>query len=171
MRRRQLLKTAEGQDDAPSMNPTRPAAGRARRAASAALFVILAVVVLSGCYYTPEQQQVLAQINSSRSAAGRPALPMNAAMAAKAQAWAERLAATGALAHTPFLQAESPSCAFWGAENIGGPAGDLVTMHRAFMGSSVHRANMLSSAANLAGTGVAQDRSGRLWVVHRFAGC
>ena len=145
---------------------------RPRRRWVPALLAVLLVVAASGCYYTPEQQQVLSQINQSRAQAGRPPVSMNYQMAANAQRWAEHLAATGRLQHTTTLRQETPAGSWWGAENAGGPSTTGSTrIHERFMGSSSHRSNILSSSANIAGTGVARDRYGNWWVVHRFAGC
>lgn len=145
---------------------------RPRRRWVLALLAVLLVVAASGCYYTPEQQQVLSQINQSRAQAGRPPVSMNYQMAANAQRWAEHLAATGRLEHTTTLRQETPAGSWWGAENAGGPSTTGTTsIHERFMGSSGHRNNILSSSANIAGTGVARDRYGNWWVVHRFAGC
>ena len=153
-------------------NESENTSSRPRRRWVLAALAVLLVVAASGCYYTPEQQQVLSQINQSRAQAGRPPVPMNYQMAANAQRWAEYLAATGQLRHTTTLREETPAGSWWGAENAGGPSTTGTTrIHERFMGSSGHRNNILSSSANIAGTGVARDRYGNWWVVHRFAGC
>ena len=166
-RARHAIQMVGGDDDTVGMPRSAPRLG------GRAWLVVLAVLVTilaAGCYYTPEQQRVLAQINQSRAAAGRPPVAMNLQMATNAQRWAEHLAATGRLEHTTRLREETPAGSSWGAENVGGPAQSLESVHRSFLNSPPHRANMLSRA-NLAGTGVARDRYGRLWVVHRFAIC
>ena len=85
---------------------------------------------------------------------------------------AKRMARAGAIYHdtTNRLWAEVPRIAWWRAENVGyvsaGP-GAAARVHRAFMASSGHRANLLNRRATHMGIGVYQTSS-RVYFVERF---
>jgi uncharacterized protein YkwD len=93
-------------------------------------------------------------------------------LTAKAEDWAQHLAATGKLAHSNITAGlgDLP----WRAlgENVGvsWPTGDtLRSLQDAFASSPVHRANLLSGTFNKMGVGVATGADGRVWVVEVFA--
>lgn len=83
-----------------------------------------------------------------------------------------RMAAAGGLYHdtTNRLWAEVPAIAWWRAENVGyvsaGP-GAVARVHKAFMESSGHRANILNPRATHMGIGVYQTSS-RVYFTERF---
>ena len=68
------------------------------RAGIVATFAVI-VLLLTGCL-TTEQASVRDAMNADRQANGLPALAVQADAQAKAQAWAERIAADGRLAHS-----------------------------------------------------------------------
>jgi uncharacterized protein YkwD len=130
-----------------------------------ALLLAAALLLLSAC--SPQQTQALGLVNDARSTAGvHELLPSPHAMA-KAQAWAEHLAATGRLAHSE-LRAEMPDGFLLLAENVGrGPS--MEAIHQAFMGSAAHRSNLLDRRFQWAGTGHAVATDGTVYVVQVFA--
>jgi hypothetical protein len=106
--------------------------------------------------------------NSSRGQAGLPPLRVSGALSSVAAAWADHMAATGALAHNPGLSGSVSGWTLIG-ENVGqtlasqGASG----AEALFMGSSAHRGNILDPRYNQVGVGV--TRSGPyLWVVVDF---
>jgi hypothetical protein len=80
--------------------------------------------------------------NSARSAAGLPALAVNAELTAVAQGWANHLAAAATLSHNPQLRTQVTNWNVLG-ENVG-VAGDIPTVQAAFMASAPHKANILN---------------------------
>jgi hypothetical protein len=82
--------------------------------------------------------------NSARISAGLPALTINAQLTAVAQAWANHLAAAGALSHNPQLRTQVTDWNVLG-ENVG-VAGDIPTVQAAFMASAPHKANILNTS-------------------------
>jgi hypothetical protein len=109
---------------------------------------------------------ILALTNSSRTANGLAPLAVDGEAAGVAQAWAEHLAASQALAHNGVLGASLSSD--WTAlgENVG-VGSDVEQLHAAFMASSAHRANVLGGYDHV-GVGTARDGSGQLWVAVVF---
>jgi len=114
--------------------------------------------------YSRDQERVLDQINQTRASHGLGRLAMNRALAEKAQSWARHLVSIGRLAHSDVTDGAPPGWEALG-ENVG-YARDLAEMHRGFLGSSGHRANILGRF-NYVGTGVAYGHQ-RVWVVHVF---
>ena len=75
------------------------------------------------------------------------------------------MADTGTLHHNPRLTTDVTGWRRVG-ENVGeGP--DAITVHRAFMGSPAHRANILSRSYTRVGVG-AVVRGDRIWVAEVF---
>ncbi|MHA7132968.1 CAP domain-containing protein [Oerskovia turbata] len=109
-------------------------------------------------------------LNGARSAAGLAALTPDSGLAGVAQAWAERMAASGSLSHNPSTGAQIPGgWSSWG-ENVAwstdpSPSG----LHASLMGSSGHRANILSAAFTAVGVGYATDAAGGAYVAEVFA--
>ncbi len=114
--------------------------------------------------YSDEQLTVQKQINASRSSNHRGGLAMNRQLAAKAQSWAQHLAAIGHLVHSN-LVAGVPAGWEAIAENVGYHT-SLGSMHQLFLESSGHRANILGPYSHV-GTGVAH-RGHWVYVVHVF---
>jgi uncharacterized protein YkwD len=109
-------------------------------------------------------------IGGTRANAGVRALQRDGRADAVAQAWAEVMASDGQLRHNPNYAQQLRSAMGSGAvaENVGmvAPA-DVQRLHRIFLDSSGHRANIVGDFTHL-GVGAATDSSGRLWVVHTF---
>ncbi|MEK8229054.1 CAP domain-containing protein [Oerskovia sp. M15] len=92
-----------------------------------------------------------------------PALAPDSQLAGVAQAWAERMAANGAMSHNPSTGSQIRSgWSSWG-ENVAwssdpSPSG----LHTSLMDSSGHRANILSVAFTSVGSGTRRTPPGRL---------
>lgn len=148
---------------APPPSPARSApAGRRRRVAVVA--VGLVALLLSGCL-SKGQENALTHLNQDRRAYAKRSLGIHDQAQAKAQAWAERLAREGRLYHSNLSSGFNGGwCRL--AENVG-YGSSTASIQDAFMRSSGHRANALSSTWNGVGIGVAQNRS-HVYVVQVF---
>ena len=114
--------------------------------------------------------QLLAEVNKHRRAKGLRALTVDKRLAASARAWAERMAATGTLAHNdPLFSKDSHRRLHLRVlgENVGFDAA-VVAQHRAFLASPHHRANVELRSFRVAGFAVVRDRNGYLWSVEDF---
>ena len=130
-----------------------------------ATLVVAAVFTLSACMST-QQQVAFDSVNGARADAGIPHLAVDAIAQTKAQAWAEHLAARNTLEHSDLSAGMDDG---WRrlAENVG-VGGSIEEVQRQFMGSDVHRANVLDRRLTHLGVGVAQGQ-GRTFVVLVFA--
>ena len=115
---------------------------------------------------------VISALNGDRGANGLGALCGNGQLMGIAQNWANWMAQHASLTHQDLGAAidSTPFSAM--AENIlVGPGGMSVDqMESAWMGSSPHRANILSGAYSAAGVGIAYSSDGRVWVAVDFGG-
>ena len=108
---------------------------------------------------------LLSSVNRERAAAGAAPLARMGDLDAVAQAWSEQMARSGKLSHNPNYSSQVGNWRMV-AENVGyGPTEDGV--HRAFMGSSAHRSNILNGQYTEIGIGVASGR-GSVWVTQVF---
>ncbi len=112
------------------------------------------------------------RINDARTSRGLRKLRVNTTIQKYAQGHASLMGDINAMFHdTASLWSEMPDGAKWAAENVGyvpGGSGAAARMHRAFMNSDGHRANILKPRATHMGIGVVK-RNGTVWVVERFA--
>ena len=108
----------------------------------------------------------VAAINGARAQKGRAPLAHRGDLALIAQRHAQRMARSNSLHHNPGLTRQVSN---WRAvgENVG-VGGNVSTLHRAFMNSSAHRANILDRDYTEVGVGVAVDSRGVLWVAEVF---
>lgn len=128
--------------------------------------VVLAITLTASSCVSADQTTVFNSVNNSRTARGVRPMGANQWLSDFAQAWAERMAATCTLAHSPNYVSANPYNWRSLAENVGrGPT--LAAAHTAFMNSTSHRANILNPKYNYLGTGVARG-CGYYWVVHEF---
>lgn len=144
--------------------------GRARLLALG--LAILVALAASGCM-PDDARTFLDRANDLRAGSGLPALQEHDTLTAKAERWAEHMAATGRLEHST-LTADLDGLA-WTAlgENVAvsTPTSDtLRTLHDLLVSSPQHRANLLSGQFTHLGVGVATSRDGRVWVVEVLAG-
>jgi uncharacterized protein YkwD len=110
--------------------------------------------------------------NGARAAVGVRALSWNGQLGCLAQEWSQHMASIGQLAHRD-LGATLSSPAFSGfhtlAENVlDGPTNmSAATMHNLWMGSPLHRANIVSPSFTMFGFGDAVGY-GKLWATENF---
>jgi uncharacterized protein YkwD len=139
-------------------------------AAITALMLVLAALV-TGVIAAPTagartvENTFTAKLNHARTHRGIPALEVRPHLVKVARAQAMRMATKDLLYHNPNLTSEVHNWRFLG-ENVGyGP--DSLTVHRAFMHSPEHRANILDRNYTLVGIG-SVTVNGRVWVAEVF---
>jgi uncharacterized protein YkwD len=142
-----------------------------RRRIGAVLAIVLLALAAAGCM-PADAKTFLDRTNSLRSSQGIAPLREHDALTRKAEEWAQHMASTGRLEHSA-LSANLGSLEWRAlAENVAytTPTSDtLRTLFNMLAGSAGHRANMLNRDFTHMGVGVAQDRSGRVWVTEVFA--
>lgn len=131
-----------------------PASGRPRAATAPGQAVALELALL------------VELTNAERARRGVPPLRVLPRLTAAAEAQAHRMAARRALSHSPRLQGTVQPATAWG-ENVGF-AGDARTMHRLWMASPSHRANILAPAFNAVGAATTRQ-GGEVWGAVVFA--
>lgn len=112
------------------------------------------------------------RINRARDAGGLRPLRVHTKLQRYSQDHAARMGRLNSLFHdTTGLWSEAPTDTSWVGENVGvvpaGP-GAARRMHKAYMNSKLHKANILRPRATHMGIGVAK-RNGQVWTVERFA--
>ena len=129
------------------------------------LAVLAGLFLLASC--SAQSARTYDLVNQSRAASGLPPLEYNTMLYAKAQAWADRLAAQGYLQHSNLADGNWSTTRTKLGENVAyGPSMEAV--HDNLMRSAPHRANILSADYNKVGTGVAYSPDGTVWVVQEF---
>jgi uncharacterized protein YkwD len=114
--------------------------------------------------------QLLALHNAERASRGLAALKEDPAIDQISRAWAWELARSASLRHNPSMVSKvGAAVPSWRsmAENVG-YASSATAVHSAYMGSSAHRSNILSSAFNRVGVGCVRDSRGRVWTAVNF---
>jgi putative cell wall-binding protein/uncharacterized protein YkwD len=111
-------------------------------------------------------------VNVARAGAGRLPFTDSPAARAIARTWSAHMATAQGLSHNPNvpnqLTAAGITWSAW-AENVAfGPSAPAV--HDLFMGSEIHRTNILSPAVDHIGIGCVADGAGQLWVTQVFFG-
>ncbi|MBM3674105.1 MAG: CAP domain-containing protein [Actinobacteria bacterium] len=105
------------------------------------------------------------RINALRAANGRGGLTVHSVLVAKAQAWADHMAATRSLVHSRLTDGITVSWRKLG-ENIGrGPS--VTSVHNALVASPAHFNNMVDAQFRYIGVGVSYG-GGQLYVVEVF---
>jgi hypothetical protein len=107
----------------------------------------------------------VSSINAARRSAGRPALAFRSDLAYVAARHSQRMASKDSLYHNPNLGGEVHNWQVVG-ENVG-RGGDVASLHRAFMNSPAHRANILDRDYTEVGVGVVV-KDGIMWVTEVF---
>ena len=134
--------------------------GRRPRLALTTFATLGAIVVLSGCL-SANQTKMIDLVNSSRGSARVATVSGNEQTAGKAQAWAARMARTGVVEHTGGgSRIDTSGIPKWCSvgENVG-MAPSIADLHAAWMRSSAHKSNILSTKFNRVGTGVVRKGS------------
>jgi hypothetical protein len=135
-----------------------------------AIFTILGTLALSPAPQAGALdgygQDWLAKINDLRTGQGLAPLQLDPELTGLAQGWAQHMADTGILSHTPDLTANVSTSWTKLGENVGyGPKNDLIWI--GFLNSPKHYANLVDPAYTHVGIGVA-FRGGTEFVAHRF---
>lgn len=122
-----------------------------------------------------EAQQVTQLVNKERAAAGLASLTLDASLSKVAQAKAEDMAKNGYFSHTsptygsPFDMMKSFGVKYSAAgENIAKGQRSAESVMNAWMNSSGHRANILSSNYDKIGVGYTTDAQGNTYWVQMF---
>ncbi len=120
----------------------------------------------SGAFSAESEQQFVDAVNRERAAHGLGTLAVHSELTDVARGWAEHLEAEGRLSHNPDLG--NQVTADWEklAENVG-TGWEIDSIHRAFMDSPSHRANILDGDLTHIGLGVV-NAGGQLWVTQNF---
>lgn len=126
--------------------------------------LVIAAVSLAACMNS-QQQVAFDLVNDARADAGVPALALDPIGQAKAQAWAEHLAASGSIAHSNLTDGMDDG---WRrlAENVG-YGSSIDEIQRRFMDSPQHRQNVVDGRFTHLGVGVARG-GGHTYVVLVF---
>jgi cysteine-rich secretory family protein/putative peptidoglycan binding protein len=139
-------------------------------AALVAVALVLAALVTGAATARPAgastvEDSFTSKLNHERSARGVPRLATRSDLVAVARAQAGRMASRNRLYHNPNLTMDVRNWR-WVGENVGyGPSSTSV--HRAFMNSAPHKANILDRDYTEIGIGVVV-RDGRVWVAEVF---
>ena len=136
------------------------------------IFLLAAQVAQSGPI-SPDEKRIFDELNRERASHGLNALEWNGRAAGAARAHARLLAENGELSHQFPGEATVPErlgatgARFTvSAENVA-HTGFIEDVHPALMGSSGHRANILSTSYNAVGIGVVEDH-GKIYVTQDF---
>jgi uncharacterized protein YkwD len=113
---------------------------------------------------TTREGRLLSKINNARAAHGLQPLRLSSDLASTARQHSRQMASAATLFHT----ANFSSICCWSAiaENVG-MGYSVRGVHRAFMHSPAHRANILDRRMRVVGVGVIAS-GGRLWVTEVF---
>jgi hypothetical protein len=131
--------------------------------ATATALAVSALVGAPAASAGTAESALVTRINAARAATGLPAVTMHADLVAAARRHSSAMAGRNELYHSSL----SGICCFRAlAENVGFGATPGV-VHVAFMGSSLHRANILNPAMRHVGVGVVSS-GGQLWVTEIF---
>lgn len=141
------------------------AATAATSGSTVALAAVATVVAAPDATAVAEERQFVALINASRVAAGRSAYVTRGDLVSVARSQATRMASSQRLAHNPGLTTAVRSYR-WVGENVG-LGDDVAGLHRAFLASPAHRANIVDAQFTEVGIGIA-IRGGRIWVCEVF---
>ncbi len=148
---------------------------RSRRGALAAILLSLALV--SGIWTdharaataAKPQRTMLSLTNEDRAAHDRAALAIDLQLSRYATRHSEQMAEKGYLFHTADLAGKLKGLDWtMGGENVG-VGSSLSGLERTFMGSTVHRENILQKGYDHAAIGVVES-DGKLWVTVIFYG-
>lgn len=147
------------------MPPTRARPRTAPLVVGVVLVLLLGALALPAGAASGPAGTLLARLNDARTARGLAPLAPVGDLESVATTHSRRMAASGDLHHNPSLGSQVRN---WRvvAENVGrGPDADQ--LHRMFMESSTHVANILDERVTQVGVGVV-DVDGQLWVTQVF---
>jgi hypothetical protein len=136
-------------------------------AAMSVLAVVASLVVVTPAQASTatDEDALVASANAARRAAGLAPLTVSAGLRSYARAHSAAMRSRGSLFHSSDF---SVICCWIKIAETVGTGRSPSTIHRAFMNSSGHRANLLMASADEIGIGVVRDGSGALWVTELF---
>ena len=140
------------------------------RPATRVVMALMGIALLAGMTSCTKDQQPLESlfyINKARESARIPAVRWDDELAAKAQRWADRMAASNQLSHSNLTQGIGGGWKALG-ENVG-CGGGVRAVHDGFMGSKTHRDAILGRQFSKVGVGVAES-GGKVWIAQVFEG-
>ena len=113
---------------------------------------------------TTREATMLAKINNARANHGLRPLTLSGDLTSVARSHSQQMASSATLYHTSSFS----SICCWSAiaENVG-MGGSLRTVHRAFLHSAAHRANILDRRMRQVGVGIVSS-GGTVWVTEIF---
>jgi uncharacterized protein YkwD len=130
------------------------------------LCAVAAPMDTAGATINDNQERVRELVNDTRGNNGLRGLAILQGFSDKATLWARELVRCQCLKHRDGPYGANPGwCA--AAENVG-RGYSLEQIHRAFLGSPPHRANILTGRFTHIGVGVATDANGEIFVVQAF---
>jgi uncharacterized protein YkwD len=133
---------------------------------------LLALLVFLPACNSAEESTLAQLMNSERSKAGIRTLVLDDNASAVARDWSATMARDGRIRHNPNLSSQITSRVGKGwrayGENVGVNT-DIRAMHRQFMASDGHRANILNRAYTRVGVGVVA-KNGKLYTTVVFVG-
>lgn len=155
------------------VHPASARRGGRRRLVGVLASVTVAVTALAGlgsaapaaASTSSDEAGFVNSVNAARNNAGRPDYAVSADLTAVARRWAGAMASSRDLKHNPNLAGQVTGWRYVG-ENVG-VGSDVSGLHRAFMNSPAHKANVMDGDFTQVGIGVAYG-GGRLWVAEVF---
>ena len=114
-----------------------------------------------------DESSLVSLTNQARASHGVARLSVASDLMAIAHRHSQRMASQHRVYHDPNLAGEVSGWTYLG-DNVG-KGSSASQVHRAFMNSSVHRANILNSHYNQIGTGAVRGSDGYLYVTEVFA--
>lgn len=136
-----------------------------RRRLGLLLGVPLLVLSLAGCL-NPDAQRAYDLLNATRTSSGRPAVALHDTLNEKAQGWAEEMATSRNLSHSPLGDGAPAGWVRLG--EVVGVGGSADSVHDALLRSSSHRRAMLDAGYTHVGVGAARSADGRVWIAQVF---
>lgn len=138
-----------------------------------AALVIIPAILLGGAAATQASAagdahagSFVAKTNAERTSRGLRALVVKSDLTAVAARHSARMAAQSKLYHNPSLGSEVSGWQVVG-ENVGN-GGSVDSIHRAFMNSPAHRANILATEYTEIGYATVTDSRGVIWITQVF---
>lgn len=139
------------------------------------LAVVIATMLLSSfvvlgtapAAHAEGEGTILSLVNQARAANNLGPLKLNSSISSVAAAWANQMAANGAMTHNPSYSTQIPGGWSRAAENVAMGYGSPSAVHDGWMNSSGHRANILGDFTDI---GISFITSGgTTWAVENFA--
>jgi hypothetical protein len=130
------------------------------------LVLPLAVVSATPAHASATESEFVSRTNSARTSRNLRAYVVRSDLVAVARRQASRMAAARQISHNPRLTSEVTNWRNVG-ENVGS-GGSASRIHTAFMNSSGHRANILSTSFTEVGIGTARGSDGLIYVSEVF---